>query len=80
MTKRATLILLIGLVVSCRSESTVSAPAEPEASKHDSAEPASSPQELDRRVLPIAQALPKAVFATTSSTPRRCARPHAWRC
>ena len=55
MTKAAAFILMLGLIVSCRSGETASAPAEAETPKQDVAEPASSPEELDRTVLPIPQ-------------------------
>ena len=55
MNTRTSLIFLMGLVISCRGEATVSSPAELETSVEDSAESAPTSQELDRRVLPIAQ-------------------------
>jgi len=55
MTKATALILMLGLIVSCRSGETDSAPAEAETPKRDVAKPASSPEELDRTVLPIPQ-------------------------
>jgi arylsulfatase len=55
MTKATALILMLGLIVSCRNDETDSAPVEAETPKQDVAKPASSPEELDRTVLPIPQ-------------------------
>jgi arylsulfatase len=55
MTKAAALLLMLGLIVSCRNGKTEPAPAEAETPKQDDAKPASSPEELDRTVLPIPQ-------------------------
>jgi len=55
MTKATALILMLGLIVSCRGGETASAPAEAETPKQDVAKPGSSPGELDRTVLPIPQ-------------------------
>jgi arylsulfatase len=55
MSKATALILMLGLIVSCRSGETDSAPAEAETPEQDVAKPASSPGELDRTVLPIPQ-------------------------
>ncbi len=55
MTKATALFLMLGLVVSCRSGETDAAPAEAETPKPDVAKPATSPEGLDRTVLPIPQ-------------------------
>ena len=55
MTKGAALILILVLIVSCRTGETESVSTESETSKQGVTEPASSPGELDRRVLPIPQ-------------------------
>ena len=55
MTKATAFILMLGLIVSCRSGETDSAPAEAESPKQGVAKPAPSPEELDRTVLPIPQ-------------------------
>jgi len=55
MTKAAAFILMLGLVVSCRSGETDSTPAAAESPEQEVAEPASSLEGLDRTVLPIPQ-------------------------
>jgi arylsulfatase A-like enzyme len=55
MTKAAPLILMLGLLVSCRSTETQSAPDEPETPQQNVATPGSAPKELDRTSLPIPQ-------------------------
>ena len=52
MTKATALILMLGLIVSCRSGETDSAPTEVETPTQDVAEPAASPEGLDRTVHP----------------------------